>query len=1606
MNSFSKTSSKFLHFGFSLALVILLSLLCIHIKNAVIVHNDEIHPHSPDTAEESLIHANTLYWYARSNGNTIYEFEQAESLAKQALKKLTGKTDSFSHSLRVKAIKIIKNAEVIKNQSALSVNNQYPYFLDFSGQNTLQDEDNEYDQLDRVATKKVLENLIEIPEIYSSKTIKDFPYFTILLHTSTDPELSEAAVQLLNLKSKHYTISDHEIAQILNKEVFNLNNVTKDTAAMEKICSFFNTGQIAIINIVKQDEYDGIFYYGASLKLYAPKSDKNDQIRYTEAFVKMRGYNAMLGIKIPLFISYLLWLILGAEILFFFNWFSFERIGRKRLLLTGTISLVINIICIEGLAYLWNPESGEFAGTDKAMVWIAGVALAYTVFPVLFGHLTVGKLDIFVKSFDSALDDRNGLLCVVFPGLSVYAVSLAYYNLLKFGIGPEMLIVPFACLYALIMALLVSHSWKRVKELPARTGIPQILITYGVTILTILGVFMYPYLTFGVTNAESTIITFLIWVGVPVIFTLLSESNWIKTILAKLSDKNEEEIIIRSRVNKDILPFDIEKEITVSLTDHRISIIYGSKRMGKTTLTSKLIRHLHERKEFETLIYIDLGEQQKEYKYKLNYYPFVLGFGHLLPENVFNDQAEEARKSGNIIGKVISAITSAGDFLVDDSESKPAEIVKLRNLLLRKLREKKSLIVFENVHLCQGESKELLLSLLQGIMEVEAEEALIEEKYKDKLNNKNPIILLTSTHGYHIKNQLEVLLESLINIRFGDKNFTLNEKLLSEEQNFPPFFCLNYKSNFLENYISHFKPGVFDKKFLLEKFRKSEKDKSPGIVAELFKKLKGMNVLSFEENQRLKILKRQFEVPDITDELESFDLVIRNIPEDLFEVIRCCAYSALENGEFDLNAVCSILEKNKLEVLNQLKKGEEQNIIYDAKNKNNWYRFNDLRYISVLKKQDGKEIEGISQIGKEFYFRWIQYYMNHFVELSEKFSVHREILVSISERTPLVHDIDPKFAFETLKKLGDFFIKPSISLLDHAHSSYSNALRICISSDQITHQKDHEIAELKVNGILRTLDQKNELHTDEATKILNESAILITHNPSLQEELYYYKYLAYSKSTSYNPDTAQSYILEIERDLNSGNHSFLFTLKLKFLQLLLTPKSRASVDELETMRIKFEGLLYDIESNPSLLAENEEIYHQILNNLGGSILADELIGKLSNSENRTKKEAYFLESVRLLTKRVQCEFDKCKLMLEKDNSETGTVKTSITQITQQTEIYQELQVISPTSVEEALDTIHQISTVLGQDKYRYTVDKKGLSYTLNYLTRAVYHLITDNHKFTYSHNENLDPVLIQIADLAFDFNEEVHDSQGYNMAASFRGLIQQLFQRPTLAFEDFERTFVHSFGNNQFQTNMSLNNMKALLSLFPNELVEAKQKFNDYNEQNTARHLLRHFKELSEEDIHTLIEKNVITDKEDLNNQISIKGSKFDPVTFKDPFKVIKFLHNVINEKKDLIRFEGGKAYLEFEHTTIIGTDNVVSIDNLPKKHTIKTTKREGTEVFVIENYPSPPTKYFCVILSDDLISIFTAHPGKLAPEFPRKDLSEDKLTESKEFWKNHAFTE
>ena len=1593
-----KLQKKAIHFALILAILGILVSLFIHIKKSV---NEQliITDIRKESASEILNHANTMYWLGRTYGNTTHEFEKSEKLALRVKQLLQGKNDSLSALTRIKADKIISNSKHNRAQNALTVNNKYPYFLDFAGLNELPEEDQPLEEMDRVTTIRVLTKLMDLPDQHSSRPLRDYPYFSIVLHNTKDPQLHEAGIQYLNLSTKLYTISEHEIAQITGIKNFNVEQIINDTVVVRKICDFFNCSELAIINVNKQDQYDGIYYYGANIRLISPNSQEVIVSRYTEAFTTARGYNTMLGIKIPLLVSYLLLLILGVELLSLLNLFAYSRIKWHRFILVGIISLAINIVSIEALAYFWNPSSGEFADTDKAMVWIFAVALSFTFIPILIGHLTVGKLDRFINSFDSGLDDKNGLFSVIFPGLTVYSVAITYYNLLRFGISEDLYFGVYAFVYSLVIAYLLSYYWKKVKTLPTKSFLFHKISLYTLLGITVLCAILFPFSTFGNLSLSNTLNSFVLFVCTPLLLALIN-GLVLNYFFSKYSSHDLQKAI--DFEESPHIPNLFENEMCQSIKEHGVLVLYGAKKMGKSWLARKIALRLANDKDYENLIIVDFSlVQSEDVKNKINYYPFAEGFSHLLPKNVFNDQAEEARKSGNILGKLISSITSAGDFLVDESESKPAELSKIRKIILEILdKNPRTLIIFDNIHASQGDNKELFLTLLNEIQRMHNDEP------KRKQEKKYPLLLFTATHGFHIKREFENSIEGLMNTRNieNKSSFRIEDKILalSQEENYPPFFSITSDPQFLNKYLSHYTIGIFDRKIILEKFKKSEKDKAPGLVTEILSLLDGLQQISIQD-QKIHLRHKDFEIPDIPEELEFFEQIINTLSPELIDILRCCAYASLDDGEFEVAAISSILEKKRLDILHHLNIAEGLNIVYDTKDKNDWYRFNDIRFIMVLKKQDSQGINQLfSQLGKEYYLRWVNFYFEHFEKLKNDVINHRQTLIALADRAYLLHEIEPEKSLMILKKMGYFFLEPEISLLENAKKSFENALSIMTRKNSTVPK--NEIYELQVKGLLRALDEKNELNGSQSNEILNQKQAICTLCPELSDDLYYTEKLAFAKSQSYHPDIAKSYIKEINEKLANEKFDAVYEVKLRFLILVLTPTGNAKFEDLQSLCIAYEALIQTIQHSPQLdVYLKGGVYQQILNNYGGNIIGDKLIGHKNIGTDDKARLDYFLKSIRILKQRVVIEFNRFLTNTKSDHFSDGVQK-----------IISFCESKDAETLEEVLLIIQQILEILNHKNVAYFVDRKGLSYTMNYFTRALYYYCTESNELRIT-SPKLEHAIEAVSEYAYALNLDVQDSMGIIMSSSFRGLIIQAFdtsknkKQLKEAFQYFEESFAQAFSTQNYQAKLALKNMSELINRYDEKMVSKLTKKLKTNRNLLAqRHILIHFNHedlVRNGSIQKLLDENVIENESDMKKLTDTVGSKFQSSTFKNPEDVINFIEEKAKNERQLFVIENDKAYLQIELNQIVGFNNVIAIQELPKNSDLKTGKRGNyNDAYLVTGIPFPTTHHFSAILTKELDFIETAHPGQIAPQFPAAHQSEEIQKMNSEYWKAHAF--
>jgi len=193
-------------------------------------------------------------------------------------------------------------------------------------------------------------------------------------------------------------------------------------------------------------------------------------------------------------------------------------------------------------------------------------------------------------------------------------------------------------------------------------------------------------------------------------------------------------------------------------------------------------------------------------------------------------------------------------------------------------------------------------------------------------------------------------------------------------------------------------------------------------------------------------------------------------------------------------------------------------------------------------------------------------------------------------------------------------------------------------------------------------------------------------------------------------------------------------------------------------------------------------------------------------------------------------------------------------------------------------------------------------------------------------------------------------------------------------------------------------------------------------------HILRHFKETSEDYKKSLIAKNYqyfdhsekkfkegVVTQESIKNALTAKGSKFNEyiIGIENPRKLLDWLKSKLLKlfyANELYTIEKGlesKIYLHFDYPEIVGNIDVVEFNDLSdeEKNRIRKVNRskghdQATKVNIIEVREKIPTKSIAFLLHKvpELDFFFgTAFPGYLNPDFADEE-------SDKKYWENLVF--
>jgi len=1525
-------------------LIILLIIVSFLSSKTIINSVNERNTSKTETNPSSLLkHANTLYWYARANGNTNHEFEKSNRLAKTAQKALF-KQDSSKRNDLIYASELINSTQEYIDSDYLTVNNRFPLYADMMGINTLIDEDQPKDQLEKLSTQKVLDKLLNSVDFNSSKPIAKIPYFAIVKHSNN--ELKENAVEYININSNIYTISDHELSLITGVNNIDTKELIKDSILLNKVTSHFNSKKLIIIEVLPQDIYEGIHYYGAKAYLYNDIS----AARYVESFVKNRDYNNLFDFKIPLLILFLCVIIIGG-ILYNISRKNNKKITIPTLLVNSIIAIVINIICIEVVAHFIAPINGDYSDSDEVNLWSNGIALSFSLIPAFLTYVIIGKLDNLIDKFDSKLDDKESLFAIIFPTLSTFSIALVYYSINRYGISQQIFLGLITFPVAFFNALLISNYWHKTRNLPYKSSMLQKLYSWTMLLTSITYAFLFISSYFSIFNLENSLNTTLYLFFIP--FVLLYLFDFI--FYEKINRKNQEETNqLKIENNFDYIENEHEKIALKKLNELKSVVIYGPDKIGKTSFVNKIAQEIIKEHKIEHIIKIDFEKQSNNKK--INYEPFLEGFGNYLPQSTFNDKAEGAKKSGNIIGKIISSIASAGDLLIDNSEAKPADTIKVSKVLVNTINQfKECVIIFENINLSKNENTDLLTQFLNDI----------RIAYLETKNKKKHYFIYSSLEGFHIKKHFENSVEDIIILNKKEK---CPEIYSLVDHDFSPFLKFQIPQNYLSKYLTKLNFSIFDLNQLSKTYTQNDRNTNPYIINKTFEILKQQNFIDLKDKNHSinkDKWKNNFQLPDIKIDYESIQNSLNSLPQTLLDFLRECSYCTLNDGQFEVELIYNIIKIDPLKALNYLRQLEAENLVFDLKD--GWYSFNDITLVHYFKRDEEFSELKCSLLSKEIYLRWINYYTLKIdtIILNKKTI---ETLKKLKEIAQFFSNDKPIEMFSLNSKIGTIFNQFNLSLLREAQVCFENANLIIEKYPNLVTE------ETKYNFLitcrLRNLRLQNSWDSEIVSSILEKKELIIKVLPELKNEILQTEYLKYAKSSEYLPSTAIQKINEIENILKNNNLNSLEQLRYNFSILLLSPKKKShlqtdedNLNVLKNLEREYIKLINDIENKEKLKNEafNEGIYQELLNSLG-SLYCDDLI--VNKSIHKPQVDEYYKEGITVLFKRIQIECTKIKI----------------------------------TSLLSDEQSLIEIIRQFQLEENKYQIDRKGLAYTFNFLTRLICN--KNNGNLEYEFKPEVKEYIMVISKYAFAINIEVNDIAGLTIAASFYGKLESINDKEN-AFEIFKIGFAFNcYNDNVYQANRAISNL--------NELGLAgkyKEEIDSYKKIMLERHLLRHFSDVKDtESLNLLKNEHIIKDTDDLARLNKIIGSKFSPEFVTSPKLLIEKVNNKIKAEKIVLTKKFTSEYYELEFEDSVGFYNIVDLKTLDEIQikSIQKENRNGYEFNTISNYSSK-TKTIIVIV-DSNNEIKTIFPGLYAPKFPNNIIGNNEEKEDAEhYWKNHV---
>lgn len=1321
-----------------------------------------------------LSHADTYYWYARYRSNSLPEFDSAAIFAGRAIiaaeKKLnTGAIDSRSYSMiRSQAENIIELTGTQQQICRLNISSRYPFFLEIMGhEEDLMEEDVDRDEIEFLSLRGALGKLLELQIPGRPPQIGRLAMPVLVNSKTNNPVDSEFITQELNNQSSLLTVSNHNLTAILGMKNIVVDSIVKNTHSMGQIAEYFNSQELGVVEISESDKVNGIYSFTISLRYWTAQSGFSKAVLQVYHMVRDRVFNQVFGIILPVFLLFLF-------VAFLFN-LALTTLASAFYPNNAVIAWYYMPFCFSVamavyVPTVWflfknflNPDPGGYYATDPGEQWAALFPLSFLLLPLLVNYVVLGKLDNLVESFRSYLDRPVAIFAWIFGSLLSFPCAWTYFELIRFGYSPAVyLFIPVTGIL-LVLSLLISRHWAAIINFPERISIFSRVAHW-------LALFTMAFLVWSLISSFLTgynmpaIIEWVTGTGLPVVLTIEIAASGISYIIKSLREDKK----FSATPAPDGIAAILLKESPLGLLassgkgfSHSMYINAPRETRGFNVFGYHLLKN---RFPVRLVDFSDIPDGMKSIRYPA----FAWSFGSLLPYSKFNDVAEAARRTGNLLGRLISSISSAGDLLIDERAAKPRNPSELAKTLLSLMGRECSVLFLDHIENAREEDLELLHAII-----LHAPGGTEYGKISKELPNF-PLVVVCGYGEFGLRDRLEFILSGC-----GKGDYKGFQK-----------YNLKYTNPAIKYLDEHCPdlPVQVRLRAALE-MKKTGLDISPELASRLIGTIHDQGIIKPGQVFGRCSLEELVNLPDIVSGETIADGI--KSKERLMAVLMAAAYVSDDLGRFRLPVIEKVLDIRKMELVLLLREAQEESLIYDLKEPEffDWYSFTDLRLVRQFREFENPFQQELSQFGKECYDGFIRYYLSDDGEVEE---VLRLMLASselsiteltlIASRSAYTAAYRPLTAYRVLIFAGDY-------LSSNGNAQFKVAEELVKMAENVEKQylRNPDLQILSFSFRLQCLDFRlrleNGKHESPETKLCLE---MIKASPVYQKKT--------TDRTAIKLLEVKMRFLNFKPDDQTGNNLCdeimgsdavpLQKLRTRFYKIKLVPGSSIFeispgwADRAAAMFTDYMGIYGELISLPANDREARELLREVLNDFAGSFLGDKLLSKFYLTVGQKPEE-----------KQEVAEFAR-RTGLTDGPSLFEKIRELIS-----ARVLMESPDRKPFSGTEVLSLENLATFKSNPDPM---VDKRGMCYTLNYWTRALK---------TMGDRE----AVIAVGEEAYLLNLETGDDIGCCTAAGILGDLMHELGNESSAYRWYEKSFGHGWNIKHYSRHDVLLKMEQIV---------------------------------------------------------------------------------------------------------------------------------------------------------------------------------------------------